>query len=52
MLARVSPGLMNAPLWFTAARIVAIPPLMVLILVDDDLPGGGGGPSASSWRPA
>ena len=39
MLARVRPGLMNAPLWFTAARIVAIPPLMVLLLVDD-IPGG------------
>ena len=39
MLARVRPGLMNAPLWFTAVRIVAIPPLMVLLLVDD-IPGG------------
>ena len=40
MLARVPPGLMNAPLWFTFARIAAIPPLMVLLLVDD-VPGGG-----------
>ena len=40
MLARVPTGLMNAPLWFTFARIVAIPPLMVLLLVDD-VPGGG-----------
>ena len=39
MLGRVRPGLMNAPLWFTAVRIVAIPPLMWLLL-DDDLPGG------------
>jgi CDP-diacylglycerol--glycerol-3-phosphate 3-phosphatidyltransferase len=30
---------MNAPLWFTFARIAAIPPLMVLLLVDD-IPGG------------
>ncbi len=30
---------MNAPLWFTFARIAAIPPLMVLLLVDD-VPGG------------
>lgn len=30
---------MNAPLWFTGARIAAIPPLMVLLLVDD-IPGG------------
>ncbi|HMO01179.1 MAG TPA: CDP-diacylglycerol--glycerol-3-phosphate 3-phosphatidyltransferase [Miltoncostaeaceae bacterium] len=35
----MSPGVMNAPLWFTFARIAAIPPLMVLLLVDD-VPGG------------
>ena len=29
---------MNAPLWFTAVRIVAIPPLMVLLLVES-IPG-------------
>ncbi len=29
---------MNAPLWFTSVRIVAIPPLMVLLLVDG-IPG-------------
>jgi CDP-diacylglycerol---glycerol-3-phosphate 3-phosphatidyltransferase len=29
---------MNAPLWFTAVRIVSIPPLMVLLLVDS-IPG-------------
>ena len=29
---------MNAPLWFTAVRIVAIPPIMVLLLVDG-IPG-------------
>lgn len=38
MLVGVGAG-MNAPLWFTAARIVAIPPLMVLLL-DDGIPGG------------
>jgi len=31
-------GQMNAPLWFTSVRIVAIPPLMVLLLVDG-IPG-------------
>ncbi|MGD9696331.1 MAG: CDP-diacylglycerol--glycerol-3-phosphate 3-phosphatidyltransferase [Thermoleophilia bacterium] len=31
-------GLMNAPLWVTSVRIVAIPPLMVLLLVDG-IPG-------------
>jgi CDP-diacylglycerol--glycerol-3-phosphate 3-phosphatidyltransferase len=30
---------MNAPLWVTGVRIVAIPPLMALLLVDD-IPGG------------
>ena len=40
MLAPVPPGVMNAPLWFTVARIAAIPPLMVLLLVDD-VPAGG-----------
>ena len=34
----VRAGALNAPLWFTAVRIAAIPPLMVLILVDD-IPG-------------
>lgn len=38
MLTRVRSGPLNAPLWFTAARIAAIPPLMVLLLVDD-IPG-------------
>lgn len=38
MLADVRSGLMNAPLWVTAVRIVAIPPLMVLLLVDG-IPG-------------
>ena len=33
--ARVRSGLMNAPLWVTSVRIVAIPPLMVLLLVDE-----------------
>ena len=36
---RMRSGLMNAPLWFTSVRIVAIPPLMVLLLVDG-IPGG------------
>lgn len=39
MLPGVRSGPLNAPLWFTAARIAAIPPLMVLLLVDD-IPGG------------
>jgi CDP-diacylglycerol--glycerol-3-phosphate 3-phosphatidyltransferase len=39
MLDGVRSGPLNAPLWFTAVRIAAIPPLMVLILVDD-IPGG------------
>jgi CDP-diacylglycerol---glycerol-3-phosphate 3-phosphatidyltransferase len=39
MLRGVRSGSLNAPLWFTAARIAAIPPLMVLILIDD-IPGG------------
>lgn len=30
---------MNAPLWVTGVRIVAIPPLMALLLIDD-IPGG------------
>lgn len=33
------PGVLNAPLLFTAVRIAAIPPLMALILIDD-IPGG------------
>jgi len=39
MLRPVRSGPLNAPLWFTAVRIVAIPPLMALILIDD-IPGG------------
>jgi CDP-diacylglycerol--glycerol-3-phosphate 3-phosphatidyltransferase len=35
---RVGRGVMNAPLWLTGSRIVAIPPLMVFLLVDD-IPG-------------
>ncbi len=31
--------MMNAPLWVTGVRIVAIPPLMALLLIDD-IPGG------------
>lgn len=42
MLPGVRSGLMNAPLWFTAVRIAAIPPLMVLLLV-------GGIPGARWW---
>ncbi len=37
--AAVRSGLMNAPLWVTGVRIVAIPPLMALLLIDD-IPGG------------
>jgi CDP-diacylglycerol---glycerol-3-phosphate 3-phosphatidyltransferase len=35
---RMRSGLMNAPLWVTSVRIIAIPPLMVLLLVDG-IPG-------------